>query len=183
MRPHRNYRSILDVADRARELHRLSQILKAENADELLKDLAILGTCKSAIGQVQRADGSPAVSERGVVFFRGQDIGPDGEQTLISKLGELSGKPKDSHLHVHPYLTVEPGDKGDFISEINSDRRAEYFRGDRSRLASTGWHSDITFERVPSDYAVLKVRIPACLGSSHSLTIPSSDPHDPSDRW
>lgn len=28
---------------------------------------------------------------------------------------------------------------------------------DRSHFASSGWHSDITFEPVPSDYAILKV--------------------------
>ena len=28
---------------------------------------------------------------------------------------------------------------------------------DTSRLASVGWHTDISFERVPSDYAMLKI--------------------------
>lgn len=32
-----------------------------------------------------------------------------------------------------------------------------FFLNDRSRFASTGWHTDITFEPVPSDYAILKI--------------------------
>jgi len=32
-------------------------------------------------------------------------------------------------------------------------RKLEYTE-ERGRLASRGWHSDITFEPVPSDYAV-----------------------------
>jgi alpha-ketoglutarate-dependent taurine dioxygenase len=30
-------------------------------------------------------------------------------------------------------------------------------QNDASRFASAGWHSDITFEQVPSDYAMLKI--------------------------
>ena len=40
---------------------------------------------------------------------------------------------------------------------ITSKRNAEYYRADRSKLAANGWHADITFEPVPSDYAILKV--------------------------
>lgn len=40
---------------------------------------------------------------------------------------------------------------------ISSERKALFNRADRSKFASNGWHSDITFEPVPSDYAILKV--------------------------
>ncbi|KAF7789165.1 hypothetical protein EIP86_000102 [Pleurotus ostreatoroseus] len=114
--------------------------LKAPNADELIRDLAIL------------------VSQRGVVFFRDQNITIDEQKLLGTKLGELTGKPASSKLHVHP-ITEETSELGDEISVISSERRAEYFtpRSDRSQLSAANWHADITFEPVPSDYAILKV--------------------------
>ena len=51
-------------------------------------------------------------------------------------------------------------------SSITSQRRFEYAAQDRSKLASIGWHADITFEPVPSDYAVLKV---SCRGPCVSV--------------
>ncbi|OWZ68695.1 hypothetical protein AYX14_05419 [Cryptococcus neoformans] len=115
----------------------LSQIVNAPNADELIKDLAVL------------------ISQRGVVFFRAQDINVDDQKTLGKRLGELSGKPGDSTLHIHP-TTELSSSKGDQISVITSERQSRNI-GDPSRLASQLWHSDITFEPVPSDYAILKV--------------------------
>ena len=96
------------------------------------------------------------MSERGVVFFRNQDLEVDDQKTLGIKLGELSGKPAQSTLHVHP-LTEDTSPKGDQISIITSERAQAYTRGDTSLLAAQGWHADITFEPVPSDYAILKV--------------------------
>ncbi|CAE6487483.1 unnamed protein product [Rhizoctonia solani] len=117
----------------------LSQLLKAENSDTLIRDLAVL------------------ISERGVAFFRNQDITIDEQKQLGTRLGELSGKPESSKLHVHP-LTETNAELGDEISIISSERRASATLPDFSRLASRGWHADITFEPVPSDYAILKLR-------------------------
>ncbi|KAG8717840.1 hypothetical protein FRC08_006524 [Ceratobasidium sp. 394] len=116
----------------------LSQLLKAENSDTLIRDLAVL------------------ISERGVAFFRNQDLTIEEQKQLGTRLGELSGKPASSKLHVHP-LTETTAELGDQISVISSERRAEYTRPDFSRLASRGWHADITFEPIPSDYAILKL--------------------------
>ncbi|ODN74522.1 hypothetical protein, variant 2 [Cryptococcus amylolentus CBS 6039] len=115
----------------------LSEILKADNSDELIRDLAV------------------TISQRGVVFLRAQDLDIEGQKHLGRKLGELSGKPKDSTLHVHPTTEITSS-KGDEISIINSERQSRNV-GDTSRLASHLWHSDITFEPVPSDYAILKL--------------------------
>ena len=42
------------------------------------------------------------VSQRGVVFFRAQDNLTDAlQKEFVHKLGLLSGKPKDSTLHIH----------------------------------------------------------------------------------
>ncbi|THU75602.1 taurine catabolism dioxygenase, partial [Dendrothele bispora CBS 962.96] len=115
----------------------LSKILTAENADELIKDLAKL------------------VSHRGVVFFTDQDLTVDQQRQLGNKLGELTGKPKTSTLHKHPISedTPELGSDISVISSMDGIARAGYKMG----RASDGWHADITFEPVPSDYAILKM--------------------------
>lgn len=94
---------------------------------------------------------------------------------LGTKLGELSGKPESSKLHVHP-ITEETSELGDEISVISSERNGQYV-SDKTTFAayvicsenpctnllivrqtsSASWHADITFEPIPSDYAILKV--------------------------
>ena len=47
------------------------------------------------------------VSQRGVVFFRKQDgINDENQKELMQRLGELSGKPSTSRLHIHPIYPV-----------------------------------------------------------------------------
>jgi alpha-ketoglutarate-dependent taurine dioxygenase len=92
------------------------------------------------------------------------------QEQLGTRLGELSGKPATSKLHIHP-LTEEFSEFGDYISvisaEFNRIPHDEDF-DDKSLLASGGWHSEycyiitdadssITFEKTPSDYAILKI--------------------------
>lgn len=43
-----------------------------------------------------------SVSRRGVVFFRKQNIEIEDQKLLAQRLGELTGKPETSKLHVHP---------------------------------------------------------------------------------
>lgn len=81
--------------------------------------------------------------------------------TLTARMGELSGKPADSTLHVHP-LTEESSELGDQIAVISSEKQAKgggllHVHDDRSLFATNAWHSDITFEPIPSDYAMLKL--------------------------
>ncbi|KAK5705084.1 hypothetical protein LTR97_002198 [Elasticomyces elasticus] len=125
----------------------LSQIL---SDDTKIRDLAV------------------TVSQRGVVFFRNQDLTIDDQKLLGQKLGELTGKPKTSKLHKHALLNSkrglsvdENGRVDDEISIISSEQNRRLYE-DRYKvaskhLASEGWHADITFERVPSDYAILKI--------------------------
>ncbi|KAF9483703.1 taurine catabolism dioxygenase [Pholiota conissans] len=119
---------------------RLVDLLKAPNSDVLIKDLAVL------------------VSQRGVVFFKSQEITVEQQRQLGQRLGELTGKPETSKLHRHP-LTQNGAELGEFVTVISSNadsfngRRPEYDAG----RASNGWHADITFEPVPSDYAILKI--------------------------
>ncbi|PMD29623.1 taurine catabolism dioxygenase [Hyaloscypha variabilis F] len=107
------------------------------------------------------------VSQRGVVFFRNQSIGIEDQKVLGQKFGELTGKPASSKLHKHALSNSkrgiavdENGKLDDEVSVISSEQAKKLYK-DRffgtKRLASEGWHADITFERTPSDYAILKI--------------------------
>lgn len=59
-------------------------------------------------------------------------------------------------------MTESGSELGDQISVISSEKQKKgggltHQLSDTSRFASAGWHSDISFERVPSDYAMLKI--------------------------
>lgn len=104
-----------------------------------------------------------------MVFFRAQDnLTDDLQKVLVQRLGELSGKPPTSKLHIHPVSNASREDNGkdDEISVISSVQAKKLYSnrfsgigqlyGDR-QSAKDQWHSDITFEPVPSDYALLKL--------------------------
>ncbi|KAH7078657.1 hypothetical protein BKA63DRAFT_465178 [Paraphoma chrysanthemicola] len=125
----------------------ISEILEDDNK---FRDLAIL------------------VSQRGVVFFRNQDLTIEAQKVLGQKLGELTGKPETSKLHRHAssnskrgIAVDENGKLDDEVSVISSEQNRTYYKDrfgyNTKRLASEGWHADITFERIPSDYAILKI--------------------------
>lgn len=106
------------------------------------------------------------VSQRGVVFFRIQDdITNDLQKELVQRLGELSGKPSTSKLHIHPVSNSgrELGGKDDEISVISSEQAKKIysdrllFQSEKKQSGKEGWHSDITFEPIPSDYALLRL--------------------------
>ncbi|KAG6365601.1 hypothetical protein INS49_007212 [Diaporthe citri] len=85
----------------------LATWLRAPNLDELIRDLGI------------------TISQRGVVFFRKQDnITDDLQKELVQRLGELTGKPETSKLHIHPVNNAarEHGGKDDGISVISSEQ-------------------------------------------------------------
>jgi len=98
------------------------------------------------------------------VFFRKQDdINNDLQKELVQRLGELSGKPPTSKLHIHPVSSSgrENGGKDDEISVISSVQAKKIynrnFEFNSRQSGKEGWHSDITFEPVPSDYALLRL--------------------------
>jgi alpha-ketoglutarate-dependent taurine dioxygenase len=119
------------------------EILNAPNHDQLIRDLAV------------------TISQRGVVFLRNQEVNPLQMRELMESITALAGCPSSSSLHVHP-LTEEGSELGDQISVISSEKQKRgggltHQLSDTSRYASVGWHADITFEPVPSDYAMLKI--------------------------
>ncbi|KAI7784114.1 hypothetical protein LA080_010426 [Diaporthe eres] len=122
--------------------------LDAENSDELLRDLAI------------------TISQRGVVFFRAQDgLTNDLQKKLILRLGELTGRPKTSGLHIHPILndSRELGGNDKEISTISSVQHGKLYKRETAdqlsvkKQYSAQWHSDIAFEPVPADYTSLRL--------------------------
>jgi alpha-ketoglutarate-dependent taurine dioxygenase len=118
----------------------LTDLLDSEDKDILLRDLAIL------------------ISQRGVCFFRNQNITPSQQKEVVHQLGVLTGKPSTNTLHVHP-TTWSNSELGDEITVIDNEEISynSRFYGRRSELASKGWHSDINFERAPADYSILKI--------------------------
>ncbi|KAJ3024576.1 UNVERIFIED_CONTAM: hypothetical protein HDU68_008001 [Siphonaria sp. JEL0065] len=119
----------------------IRDILRAPNSEELLRDFAVL------------------TSERNVVFLRDQDITFEEQKEFIDRLGRAGGKPATSGLHAHP--TTDPSDElGEKRLLISSEKFKQYgetYRAD-TEFASRGFHSDVTFEHVPSDYAALRLR-------------------------
>ena len=106
------------------------------------------------------------VSQRGVVFFRAQDALDDSlQKELAQRLGELSGKPSSSGLHIHPVINSgrEYGGIDDEVSIISSRQAKKIYKdtfmdpSQKKQSGKDGWHSDITFEPVPSDYAILRL--------------------------
>lgn len=87
------------------------------------------------------------------------------QKELVDRLGKLSGKPSTSGLHIHPISNAarEHSGKDDEISVISSQQNKrlyshKFLGGGRWRQnGKREWHSDITFEPVPSDYALLRL--------------------------
>ncbi|KAK1062954.1 hypothetical protein LTR74_009901 [Friedmanniomyces endolithicus] len=143
----------------------VDDLLDAEDADELVRDLAI------------------NISQRGVVFFRAQDnLTDELQKQLIHRLGQLSGKPSTSSLHIHPVLnsTSEFGVGDNNVSHISSIARKKMYgasprclgkplifsgsirfnhdkQANKRRYDSARWHSDIQFEPCPADYTSLRL--------------------------
>ncbi|KAI0171737.1 taurine catabolism dioxygenase [Hypoxylon sp. FL1284] len=123
----------------------VDNLLNSDEADVLIRDLAI------------------TISQRGVVFFRAQDnLTDDLQKRLVSRLGQLTGKPADSTLHIHPILngTSEFGVGDNQISTISSLQRKKFSKhrqGEHKRYDAAQWHSDIQFEPVPADYTSLRL--------------------------
>lgn len=126
--------------------------LRDPNSDALLRDLAI------------------TVARRGVVFFRAQDnMTNDLQKELVQRMGELSGKPATSRLHIHPVHNASLEENGikpdDEISIISSKQAQKIYKGRARPSGRIQWHSDITFEPVPSDYSLLRMtKIPTTGG-------------------
>ena len=109
------------------------------------------------------------VSQRGVVWFRKQDnLTNSLQKELITRIGELSGRPSTSGLHIHPVLNTE-GEVGENrdpdqeISTISSKLFNKIYGRShdgalcQKKQTADQWHSDIAFEPVPADFSSLRL--------------------------
>ena len=148
----------------------LVEWLESPNSDALIRDLAITSKQRAPLLARNRKSGRAnkgrkTVSQRGVVFFRAQDnLTNELQKKLILRLGELSGRPASSGLHIHPVLNSERelGGTDPEISTISSKMVKQLYspRGNeyaRKRQAGAAWHSDIAFEPAPADYSSLRL--------------------------
>ncbi|WWC85146.1 uncharacterized protein L201_000003 [Kwoniella dendrophila CBS 6074] len=123
----------------------LSQILKAPNSDDLIRDLAVL------------------ISRRGVCFFRAQDVSQDEMMELQKRISTSAGQPKESNMCIHPVSenVGEMGAKTQLISAEAQRKGGGIMRlhDDVSRWATRAYHSDVSFEKVPADYSMLKINV------------------------
>ncbi|CAH0044354.1 unnamed protein product [Clonostachys solani] len=137
----------------------LAELLNAPNSDDLIRDLAI------------------TISQRGVVFFRGQDnLTNELQKKLIIKLGQLTGRPSTSGLHIHPVLNSQRDLGGDDleISTISSKQHKQIYKKPEendgvvpNKKEGPQWHADISFEPVPADYSSLRLtELPATGGDT-----------------
>jgi alpha-ketoglutarate-dependent taurine dioxygenase len=81
---------------------------------------------------------------------------------LADRLGKLTGKPSSSGLHIHPISNFGREQRGDDyeINIISSVGRKVLYTGEfgeKKQNIKENWHSDINFEPIPSDYAILRL--------------------------
>lgn len=89
---HLHYVDVTPIIGREYPSAKIKDILYAPNAEEQLRDLAVI------------------ISERGVVFFREdqRDLSVDELKRFTDQVARLSGRPEENGLHVHP-LFRDPG--------------------------------------------------------------------------
>ncbi|KAL4969422.1 TauD/TfdA dioxygenase family protein [Aspergillus stella-maris] len=117
--------------------------------DELVRDIAI------------------TVSERGVLFFKDQDLGPSDLKRLVSKIGEVMGHPEEAGLHrsalsgqKDKHLGIPEQDDPNILiisSESQKKTLKDSLPAATRRLASWGWHSDESQEKYPPAYTAFKI--------------------------
>ena len=104
-----------------------------------------------------------------MVWFRKQDsLTNNLQKELILRIGQLSGRPSTSGLHVHPVLNSqgEVGEQRDPDQEITtiSSKLFNKVYGRtpdgalcQKKQSADQWHSDIAFEPVPADFSSLRL--------------------------
>jgi hypothetical protein len=95
------------------------------------------------------------VSERGVVFFRNQKgFTLELQKILGQKLGQLTGKPSTSGLHIHPVNNAARGGSVNERGQVNTDNQISVISSEHNKNlgiikniyadkhSSDGWHSE-----------------------------------------
>jgi alpha-ketoglutarate-dependent taurine dioxygenase len=86
------------------------------------------------------------------------------QKDFVQRLGLLSGKPSDSHLHHHPILnkTAAEGTVDPHLSQISSADVKLQFDWQKmakkpKRMDAARWHTDVHYETKPPDYSCLRM--------------------------
>ncbi|KAL0073260.1 hypothetical protein F4703DRAFT_1936948 [Phycomyces blakesleeanus] len=107
----------------------------------------IHGLQLSQLTNQQKDDLALLVAERGVVFFRDQDLNYQQGKELGRYYGPLHIHLTEGHVPNEPEVFPIFYDKSDEANKISS-----YFR-----TASDGWHSDVSYELQPPGFTFLKL--------------------------
>ncbi|KAF7550131.1 hypothetical protein G7Z17_g5923 [Cylindrodendrum hubeiense] len=129
-----------------------------------------------------------AVAQRGVVFFRNQDLTVEEQKLLRQKLGLLTGKPETSVLHRHAVnnskrgvAVDQAGNRDDEISVISSEQNKKFYNGiftvDSKKIASHGWHADGGDTLWASGYEAYDRLSPAWQRFAETLTATHAQPY------
>ncbi|KAK9767194.1 hypothetical protein K7432_003161 [Basidiobolus ranarum] len=129
---HADHKNLLDAVTKRTDLTpsigtELEGVQLAELTDSQLEDLLSLA------------------AERGVVFFRDQNLNQEDSLKLGSKLGPL---------HVHPFIS-SPDGKPQLLIPDATGRRQAY---DETINRNGGWHTDISFEETPASISILQLK-------------------------
>ncbi|CAO0799439.1 unnamed protein product [Mucor circinelloides] len=113
----------------------------------------IHGLQLSALTDTQKDDLALLVAERGVVFFRDQDIDVYQAREWAKHFGPL---------HIHNTFGHPPGLPEVHVVYFDGDTLKKYkslggvnFEGQRT--AADGWHSDVTYDNQPAGLTLLKI--------------------------
>ncbi|KAG2206550.1 hypothetical protein INT47_008567 [Mucor saturninus] len=123
-----------------------------DNATEVFDLTPIIGTeihglQLSQLSDQQKNDLALLAAERGVVFFRNQDLDP----YQAVELGKYFGRP-----HIHNTVG-HPEGLPEVISLFYDEKNPTLTQYFESKAAADGWHSDITYENQPAGISILKI--------------------------
>jgi sulfonate dioxygenase len=108
----------------------------------------IKGLQLSQLTDVQKNELALLIAERGVVVFRGQDfkdIGPEKQKEFGSYFGRLHVHPVGAHVQDHIELhSIYLGPDNLYRAQRRS-----------SKLTTTGYHSDVSYEHQPPGITIL----------------------------
>ena len=137
----------------------LKEWANAPNADELLRDLAILSMFLVQPSQRRRYS-LTLVSYRGVVFFRNQtDMTDEDQKEITNRIGLLGGKPKNHGLHRHPMAKPRGLDPEVSKVDVQVQAKTHLLKEGVRQTHANEWHSDMTFEMATPDFSALRFTI------------------------
>ncbi|KAI5922366.1 TfdA family taurine dioxygenase [Camillea tinctor] len=153
---HLEYVDVTPIIGREYPTAKIRDIIDASNSKQQLRDLAI------------------TICERGVVFFRApqDDLSVEEQKRVTYLLGELTGRPEENGLHVHPLyndpnnIPMADGTRDPNIYVINSEAMKKIYKTMKGRPDENSeprdlgreWHSDSLFENCPSDFSFLRMQ-------------------------